>query len=333
MTQQIESAPKLILHIGSQKTGTTSIQVFLKNNPSLLDDNKINFIRSGRTNIAHNSMLQYIRAGKGQQIGRNIVGEMLRQPDHTHVLSSEMFFRGGIADFFEQHFPENIRANTRVLVYLRRQDKYIEAMYKQKLKNGRFLGSPEAYRRKKGQVNYLSVLERYGNVFGVENIDVRPFERTHFPNGDIIRDVAALLGITNLEDHAIETGTANATLSREVSALLGLMSQSTDVNTREIIRDLIQHRPAGAIRSQDCFDTKTCRQIMETCRDQNEALRQKFRPDLAQLFDESDLDETRAEHAESGEGSADRLENAIRAVVAAAGRVKEKHKPVMTAAE
>ena len=58
--------PRLILHIGSQKTGTTSIQGFLKNKADALAVEGVNYISAGRTNIAHNSVLQAINQNGGQ---------------------------------------------------------------------------------------------------------------------------------------------------------------------------------------------------------------------------------------------------------------------------
>ena len=285
--------PRLILHIGSQKTGTTSIQGFLKSQTNALEGEGLSYVKAGRTNIAHNSVLQSIKKDGGADVALSMLYEIEKRPDLTHVISSEMFFRAGLATWFETHFPEDLRAQTKVLAYIRRQDGYAEAMYKQRVKNGRYSGAPEDYATQVVNLDYGSVINSFARVFGAENMALRPFERRHFPKGDVLADFCAIAGLSDNILTNYDHPSSNATLSREVSELLGDMKRAgTDHNTRDIIRKLIAIRPEGAIRSGDCLPLALRRQIMSQHAASNEALRARYLPEIDTLFDLSDLEQT-----------------------------------------
>lgn len=284
--------PKLILHVGTQKTGTTTIQGFLKNATNALQDAGVHYLNTGRTNIAHNVMIPMIRKGRGPNLARRLIKEMGRHSDKTSVISSEMFFRTDMADFFATHFPPELLAATRVVVYLRRQDKYAEAMWKQRVKNGRYTGSPQAYVAAHKSLDFLPILNHFTGVFGLQNMIVRPFERAHFPKGDVLQDFASHCQIPPELAASYDVPSSNATLSKEVSEELGRMNrEKSGINTRQVIRTLSRLRPEGAIRSGDCFTLTERQDLMQRFATQNEALRAKYCPELPHLFDLSDLDD------------------------------------------
>lgn len=283
--------PRLILHLGTQKTGTTTIQGFLKNSGTALQEAGVHYLKTGRTHIAHNAMIPMIRKGRGPKVARRLIAEMDRNQDKTCVISSEMFFRKDIADYFAARFPEDLLKATRVVVYLRRQDKYAEAMWKQRVKNGRYTGSPQDYVASDNTLNFLPILDHFAEVFGVDNIKVRPFERAHFPNGDVLLDFANHCEIPKELAAAYALPSSNATLSREVSQELGrIRRQKQDVNTREVIRAISRLKPEGAIRSGDCYTLAERRALMAQFAISNESLRAKYCPELPQLFDLTDLE-------------------------------------------
>ena len=289
------SRPRLILHIGSQKTGTTAIQGFLKSQQAELQDHGLHFLEAGRTNIAHNSVLRHINNGQAEAIAAEMVAEVQAQPDKCSVISSEMFFRPGFAQFFADHFPASLREETKVLVYLRRQDKYAEAMYKQRVKNGRYQGSPSEYAAEHVNLDYMLTLAQYALAFGHRNIIVRPFERSHFPGGDVLRDFASHASLSDELFDTYAASGANATLSREISEQLGVLNRSgQDVNTREIIRHIIRTNPPDAFRSGDCYSLVERLRIAVKYAASNDALRRAFCPELPELFDMSDLEDDRA---------------------------------------
>ena len=287
--------PRLILHVGLQKTGTTTIQSFLKSANEALVDTGFHYLRTGRTHIAHNAMIPMIRKGRGPGMAKRLVSEIEKNKDKVCIISSEMFFTEHIADYFSDNFPQHILGETRVVVYLRRQDKYAEAMWKQRVKNGRFEGTPQQYLAKHKTLNFKSKLDRFSEVFGDKNIVVRPFERAHFPDADVLKDFAALCGIPAEIVAKQNNPASNATLSKEVTEALGQLKRTgTDINTREVIRTLGRIRPEGAIRSGDCYTLDERRALLTRFAESNEAIKARYCPHLPQLFDTADLENPNA---------------------------------------
>lgn len=282
--------PRLLLHIGTEKTGSTAIQSFLHDQKDRLTESGVNFIRAGRRARAHNRVLQARRQGRLAEVMAAIVTEIRNLPGMTHVLSSEMYFGAGLAPDLAAQLPDDIRENTRVLAYIRRQDKFLEALYKQRVKNNKFRGSPNEFRRRKDNVaRYSKVLDAYADAFGPENLIVRPFERRQFPGGNVNRDICNILGLANMPDSAFPGATGNVTLSYEVTRLIARIAAATDINTRDIIRHLSQTRPPDAICSNDCFSLRERRDILEDYAEENAYVLATYCPALPRLFDVTDL--------------------------------------------
>lgn len=314
----------LVIHIGSQKTGTTAIQGFLTRNTRALRRAGVHYLKAGRTNIAHNSMLPLFRSGETADLERAIADECAAAPEATHVLSSEMFFRPLPARALAMILPEDLRENAKVVCYVRRQDRYLEALYKQFVKNGRIPADRMAfYERKAGELSYLPILQAWETAFGEGNVLLRPFERRHFPGGDVVEDFAALLGV---DPAGFETAdaAANKSLSAEVSEMLGSVSRHTGYNTRQIIRSLIASAPPGAIRSGDVFPKALRRQLAERYAEENEALRARYRPDLDALFSMDDLDEAAPDPCPGPEEQAANARLAFDAVMQVIGQMQKE---------
>ncbi|MEZ4433228.1 MAG: hypothetical protein R3F65_12535 [bacterium] len=114
------------------------------------------------------------------------------------ILSSEYWFRdvdpAGLRAFFD-----GLGYHIRVIVYLRRQDHFLESLYDQRVRAGsmtdpfehfveRCLADPRAYPW------YHHRLRRLAAVFGEANLIVRPFERGQLQGGDVLDDLLAVIG-------------------------------------------------------------------------------------------------------------------------------------------
>ncbi len=281
----------LFLHIGSPKTGTTAIQGFLHSNPDVLAASGVNYVRAGRANASHNSMISTFRHGNGPAVCAEIAQEIADSPASLHVLSSEMFFWAPAAVELARGLPPELRDRTRIICYIRRQDKYIEALYKQVVKNGRALADPMAfYRSRRRNLFYSPILNAFSDEFGHDSLIIRPFERKNFPAGDVINDFIEQAGVA-LEGTPIRPAPAsNKSFSAPISELLGLLRQRSPLFTRDIIRKLTQLEYEGAIRSNDVYDLSQRQFIMGRYAKDNEELRKNYFPHAEQVFDTTDLD-------------------------------------------
>jgi len=313
--------PKLIIHIGSQKTGSTSVQTFLTQQSDKMEEAGLSYVKAGRGPAAHNKLAFKLGSDSFPVIMKRLVHEVQSDPAKTHVISAEMLFTTRMASSMGEFFPDELRRETQIIAYIRRQDKFLEAMFKQVVKTGRFKGTPQEYAKKREEaLKYSKVLDAYANQFGTENVLVLPYERPMFKEGDVILDIASHLGMTNVTKADLPEKFSNITLSREVSELLGIISKSTDINIAELIRVIIRNNAEGAFHSGDSYSPAERKEIVDKYIEDNEYVRAKYRSDLDVLFDCKDLQGDLASDGIPATEQVIRLRQAQRAVFDAIGQ-------------
>jgi len=314
----------LVIHIGSPKTGTTALQGFLKSHLPALRSRGLSYVAAGRTNIAHNSMVQPMLKGRAGDMVSALREEIAAAPDMVHVLSSEVFFQPAMAPRLAEAV-DGLCRDLRVVAYLRRPDRYAEAMYKQKVKNGRIPPDPSAFLEGwAADLRYMPVIDAYREAFGEQALRVRPFRRSHFPQGDVIADFAEQIGGVDLSGLARPDTPSNKTLSRAVSEHLGRVNRHTPFNSRVMIREIAAEATPGTLRGGDVFDKHTRARIMENCAQDLASVSAACFEGVREPFDLSDLAPD-APDLFPGPEEALRLERAAaEAVMAALGRQAAK---------
>lgn len=279
----------LVIHIGSQKTGTTAIQGFLNTNQSLLKKRGVSYVSAGRKHIAHNPIVRPLLTGSGQEILTSIRDEISADPSCIHILSSEMFFRGRVGSILGAAF-QDLNQEVKIVGYLRRPDAYAEAMYKQKVKNGRIDSNPQAFLKKfRNSLHYKGILDAFTRSFGSGTVCVRPFERAQLKSGDVVHDFLDQVGVDYADDFKRASSTSNKSLSRAVSEQLGLVNRHTSYNTKVMIREIVNEGDPDTLQSGDVFDLATRRQILNDVRDEMRSIAQEYNVGQENLFEEDDL--------------------------------------------
>jgi hypothetical protein len=201
----------LVLHIGSHKTGTTSIQHACR-----FALPTTGAVRCHYFNIRPSGVRVLANAGSGADFGATVdlgsadqVFRPVTGPDapDLYVTSDEEFFwihePDGVhrlADLLKARF-ETIR----ILCYLRRQDLLALSHRKQVLSDTpatRFYGVtatplPEYQPHLANYFDYAAKLaDIWASAFGKDNITLVPFEKPHLAQGDAVADFASRLGIT-----------------------------------------------------------------------------------------------------------------------------------------
>lgn len=207
---------ELFLHIGTEKTGTTSIQHFMAHNRSLLQEQGVLYPRSpGKLNhIGITALAQdYGRGELWEKLGittltnrdqyaseleRSLEAELAGYPFTKVVLSNEHCSSRLMSDAEVdtlRKFLQRLFSRIRVIIYLRRQDDFVISTYSTGIKSGRT--DPFEVPRKRriiGRYDYWDLLNRWSRTFGKENILCRKFERTSFAFGDLIADFLTAIG-------------------------------------------------------------------------------------------------------------------------------------------
>ncbi|MEM9012515.1 MAG: hypothetical protein AAGE18_14910 [Pseudomonadota bacterium] len=206
---------RLVLHIGMHKTGTSSIQRFLSRNRQLLAAFGIDYTtargRDGRRLPKHNDLFRAITAEKdhgapdpdfGASAGRiAALGARVARIRGTVVVSAEGL--SGPDPAFAQALAPLTGLDVRVVVFLRRQDMWVESFYTQMIRNQEvrehrsfadFLADPAT----RAQLDYAGLLGRWGQVFGRERLAVVAFDGREPPVAAFLRAAGLPEGLARL---------------------------------------------------------------------------------------------------------------------------------------
>ena len=305
----------LVIHIGSQKTGSTAIQSTLAENVDRLRAQGVHYCQAGRSNIAHNVLAQDIRHGDPAAHFADLAAEVAAQDARVHLMSSEMLFHASVAPRLWAGLAPGLREDVRLICYLRRHDQYLEAMYKQLLKNGKIRANPRAFLdRRRGTAAYGPVLDAFADAFEHAALEVRVYEPAALTGCDVVSDFLGVLGVEGL---ARSDAPANRTLSADVSEVLGEISRHTKINTRPIIRELIANGADGVARGGDAFSPGDRADLMAQMADDCAYIRATYCPGDGPLFADTDIG---AAADDSAEARLDRHKFALAEVLAAFGR-------------
>jgi hypothetical protein len=92
-----------------------------------------------------------------------------------------------IKDFFYNHA-------IKIILHLRRVDLYIESLYKQRIKSNQFVNM-ERLKKSISPQKCMALLGILEDVFGKENLIVRPFERSRLLDNDLVADTLGIMGL------------------------------------------------------------------------------------------------------------------------------------------
>ena len=204
--------------------------------------------------------------------------EILASPCATAIISSE--------DFEAQHSKEKIKFiadqfsefDTRILVFLRRQDEFIEAEYNQNLKMGKYFKSIQAFTElmfNGGRCDFYGLCEAWAAEFGRANILVRIYAKTF----NVIADFFEAIEIYLRDD--LPTGHINPSFDKRFTALVRMANQAL-INEPTKWRALMQlvmraSTENGASHGSYSLLTVTQRkEIIERCNGENAKIAQIY---------------------------------------------------------
>ncbi len=214
------------LHIGMPKTGTTSIQQFLKLNydillekqylfpiSTLLNGNhyplvKILFSTSNKKVIKYNYNLKKIiynqnHKEKNKYILNKYISEIKKYTNIANIIFSCENFTIDITDRKEiiklhKIFQLMGIKNVKIIIYLRSLTEFLTSWYSQDIKHGAYnpdyldnIGKEEISH----MCNYKHLIEMFCEVFGKDNIIVKKFEKKYFFQEDLLKDFVHTLGL------------------------------------------------------------------------------------------------------------------------------------------
>ncbi|WP_432472026.1 hypothetical protein [Amphritea sp. HPY] len=206
---------KLYLHIGTEKTGTTSIQEFLYSNKKALSKSGYHVLQcAGKKN--HRAIPSYCMSENSyddfyfdrqidnlekkrifkKKLYNSFVKEINSLSDNIHsvIITSEHFHSrlktleevAAVKDLVSPFFTD-----IEIICYLREQSDLASSLYSTGIKSGSnidFSSFLERCSPDNTYYNYYSFLNRWSNVFPSESLSVRVFSKGSFYNNDLIDD-------------------------------------------------------------------------------------------------------------------------------------------------
>lgn len=256
------------LHIGAPKTATSTLQnVFARNARRLLKRGVL-YPQSIQTSDAHHVLAcDLIEKCQGSQMSDVWYGSQPRGQawqslqceieDHgnaidTVVLSTELFFgqTRRLSSILEEIARSLQDHEVKVVVYLRRQDQLYSSFYNQDVKGMR-QWSESAYAfyetHQIFQTSYYDLLGMWSEIFGKDNMIVRPFEPGQWPGGDIVQDFCAAIGIKPLSSKYRDQNESLGGTQLYLKRCLNKIGFEKQLNDRvvDILNRLCPEEPAG----------------------------------------------------------------------------------------
>ncbi|RJE84515.1 hypothetical protein [Paracoccus onubensis] len=290
-------ARNLWLHIGSEKTGSSSLQTYLLRNRAVFEKKGLRYVTPAPKMQEANRLAVTLGNGRTREAA-NICAEIFKTAQFEDmrdvVVSSEMLFRipaaAKLSSIIREHINE-ADISLKIVCYIRRQDRYLESLYAQRAKTGSFVGGLEDYvaiQKAARGVNYNDIIQSWKDAFPEARMIVRRYEKDHLVSGDVAADFLSLIGHENLYS-AEGRSFGNKAPHADALAVMSQLARFKSYRAREIYRRL--HKlgipDTGATRVMLPYDLRC--QIMNDCADGNEAIRKEYFGDSADLFDMSDL--------------------------------------------
>lgn len=315
LRKRSEKMKTLYIHIGTSKTGTTSLQHFCTENAALFQKQDYDYSIFPRKfkgiNIMRNGhFLSYRAYNKDEsrnlaeeeklfREGMDFVLDKFKNANNV-ILSDEgiwsVVFKSDKPDLWEKIKREADKQGyqIKVIVYFRRQDGLADSWWNQKIKVGKRLYSTvswEEYSKNpaKPELNYYGPLKYIEKYVGKENIIVRRFGKPYFKNGSLFEDFIDALGMEYDKNFIISEGQRNISLlgnAHEIKRIINDLPDLSDADNtffRRITVSMSQQRPE--LKAETMFSSEEALDFMEKYREDNRKIMREYFNENADLFE------------------------------------------------
>lgn len=227
---------KILLHIGTQKTGTTSIQRYLLEKSEILEESGYYYSREAtHQREGHHEYAELLQRSrvKIEDFDGNLAETLYDfrkifnylNPDKINIVSSEAFQNCDpriVKTAFEEH-------EVRVVCYIRNQLDALVSSYAQEVHATRITLTMEEYALQ-SRLDYFEFLKKWSDVFG-SKFSVRVFDSRYLDEGNVICDFFSRFLNLDAPDDAFVFNDSNPSLTNRMLAFkLKLNARGTTVS-------------------------------------------------------------------------------------------------------
>lgn len=280
----------LFIHAGMHKTGTTALQHFLHFNRDILAENGLYYPLAGvpdrRANWGHHDIMDVLNKSADRSLLSDLRQECVKQPQI--VLSSERFYGFKNPEIFTPLLRRFRKWTPKIVIYLRQQDRYVEAIYRQNVKaNGMQDDILTFAKRIHRRLDFLALVNRLAEITGPEGVIVRPYEKSALA-GDICTDFFQTIGHSIPDQAQRPKATKNPGLSREGIRLMieaNVKFAGKSDRLAEMRKALLSEHPAKTHENPDLLPDEIRAEMRERYRADNSEIAARFLPERGYLFE------------------------------------------------
>jgi hypothetical protein len=304
---------KVILHIGTEKTATKSLQQFFSLNYIQFKKAGIWYPCSTRLEYCHGNahfplpaslfhdcpdFVPHYKHFNPDSLFSKLVRDFRSRDEQTALISSEHFSsRCSQIEEIKKIFHYLEGFDVRIVVYIRPQQELLISAYSTYLKNGGKEALHEIVREKCltagiSYFNYRLMMKPWWDVFGKNRITVRVFQKKRLKNENVFDDVLSVLDITPTFSFNFPEK-LNTAISKETGEFLHFANQyfpefddgdrpgwELGQNFRtEVIPLFPKGRPLSQLLSSELLE-----EVRDFYADDNRELAFQLRPDLNGLL-------------------------------------------------
>lgn len=196
----------------------------------------------------------------------------------TLLLSSECLYVTPTKRDFSTFFSllETMFDSVKIVVYLRRQDKWLESRYKQMIVGGNHLSIDKL--KQPMFCDYKPVLDKWASRFGISSIFVRPYERGQFVSGDLVTDFLHTIGVNESQSLVRSRKKQNLSLGahqcdfRQLANCIGISGRASDA--LNVL--LLKHTQAAELPQPDLLSFSEKVALLERYEPSNRAIAQTY---------------------------------------------------------
>ncbi len=204
--------PRIVLHIGANKTGTSSIQAMLHGNRDVLLAKGWTYTDHFELHKAHHKLAYSIQGNPTWGLEHDWQSELrdiMADPQMRFIFSSELFFRIVSPATTAQFFPPD---QTQIVLYVRDPLSYMMSWYQQAIQGHNWTCSFSDYLYRFSQP-LIGFLRGWEEVYGKDNVSVRLFERDQLIGRDSRVDFMQFIDGVEATDMTLETSDSNLSIS------------------------------------------------------------------------------------------------------------------------
>ena len=282
---------EIFLHIGTHKTGTTSLQYYLDKHSEELLKKGIYYPRTGWYHHSQHELafsLQKMFKNKDslqndslwntlkEEINNSSVPKIVISSEEFSLISEEAIIK--LQDILKEY-------NVKIVIYIRRQSDLLESIYNQQTKDWKsprklpfeyFVKQP---RKLYNHIYYFWMIKSWEDVFGIENMIVRIYNKKMLNGGNTLSDFFSLLDIPYDEEKInIRVNQSVSIKALEMIRLSKMMN--IDLYKRKKIFELANYYFPADEKNTSLLTSLEKKALDEKFKKNNEKLKEKYFPNL-----------------------------------------------------